>query len=171
MRGGRGSRNPPEDSGLLERAAKVLARAARSRKELEGRLRRWGASPEAAARVLARLEELGLLDDEVYARQRAVWLAEAKGRAAPAIFRDLLARGVEASLARRAAEEAAPGAREEARARALTRFWMERSSLDREVLARRVYARLLSRGYSPEVARRVAGELVRGVFDPTLHRG
>ena len=60
---------------------------------------------DAARAAAGRMEELGLVDDEDYARRLAQELAR-KGYAAPRAAQELARRGVDRDLARSAAQEA-----------------------------------------------------------------
>ena len=73
-------------------------------KELETKLAQQ-APPETAAAVVARLRELGLLDDEQYARRVAARLSESKHYPARRIQQELRRRGIGAELAQTAAAE------------------------------------------------------------------
>ena len=63
------------------------------------------ATPEVAAQVVARLQEVGLLDDERYAARMAVSLSEYKGMPRRRVEQELCRRGVAAETARAAAAE------------------------------------------------------------------
>lgn len=56
-----------------ERAWRLLARRARSRRELTRRLEAAGFAPEVVARVVESLAESGLVDDLSFARQWVRW--------------------------------------------------------------------------------------------------
>ena len=66
MAADRGSRGKRKD--IHERALGLLAVRQRSRRELERRLVQAGFEPEAVLDELERLEQVGLLDDEAFAR-------------------------------------------------------------------------------------------------------
>jgi len=66
MAADRGSRGKRKD--IHERALGLLAVRQRSSRELERRLVQAGFEPEAVADELDRLEQVGLLDDEAFAR-------------------------------------------------------------------------------------------------------
>ena len=65
------SRRPKRPLSCHDRALRLLAVRPRSRRELETRLRSAGFDPERVAEELARLEEVGLLDDERFAQEFA----------------------------------------------------------------------------------------------------
>lgn len=75
-------RNLREDSAYqiaLARALRFLGYRARSESELALRLKAWEVDPGIAARVLSRLRQLRLLDDEAF----AAWWVESRGRQSP----------------------------------------------------------------------------------------
>ncbi len=72
-------REPPGPEAALELAAHYLGTRPRSRWEVERRLGRAGADPGVIDATLARLEELGLVDDLAFAR----WWLEQRDRHAP----------------------------------------------------------------------------------------
>ena len=137
-----------------DRALRLLSFRARSRRELERRLLRAGYEPVEVEQALTGLEEVGLVDDEQFARavvehHSVVRLAGRRGvRAA------LLGSGVDRETADRALEELgddAERARELADRRA-TRL----SGLPPEQALRRLTEFLVRRGHSPAVARSAA---------------
>lgn len=77
-------------------ATRALARREHSRRSLGERMRRAGVSEADAEDVLTELEQVGLLDDGRYARERARVLAE-RGKGDAAIRYDLERTGVSAA--------------------------------------------------------------------------
>jgi regulatory protein len=97
-----------------------LTGQARSRKELADKLAAKNVPDDVATRLLDRFEEVGLVDDEAFARS---WIASrqpGKGLARRALAQELRRKGVEDEVAREALDEIDPAAEEEA-ARALVR--------------------------------------------------
>ena len=146
---------PPAAREALREAAEILARRALPESELRGLLAgRHGAG--AVASALARLRELGYLDDEGWAR-RYVESRRAGGRGSPLLARELRARGldrevVEAVLAGR--DELAAACRAgRARLRAAPASGGSGEP-------RRLAAFLLRRGFAPEVAAESVGALL-----------
>lgn len=91
----------------LAAAFRLLARRDRSEKDLADRLRRKGYSAEEVNAAVERCRELGYLDDQRFARQRARNLL-ASGRAVgPRLLAELKQQGVAEDLAQTAATEAA----------------------------------------------------------------
>ena len=84
-------------SGLKEKALELLSRKPQSRRELEKKLGEWEASEEETAAICDRLEELGYLNDAVYA-QRVVRHYSAKGYGVKKLRDELYRRGVPRDL-------------------------------------------------------------------------
>lgn len=138
----------------MNRALHFLGYRARSRSEVRGRLRRYGYGEETVGAVLGRLEELGYLDDEEFAR---TMVREKARRYGPRrVSADLRRSGVDAELAQGIVEEefAERSEVEAARSAAARRY--NGGGSDAE--ARRVYGFLVRRGYSADVCAEVARE-------------
>ena len=138
----------------LNRALHFLGYRARSRREVRDRLRRSGYGEEIVEGVVGRLEELGYLDDEAFARTATREKARRYGPRR--ISADLRRSGVDAELAQNVVDEEFAGRSEleEARSAAARRY--NRGGSDAE--ARRVYGFLVRRGYSSDVCAEVARE-------------
>lgn len=89
-----------------EKALYLLEHRPHAKRELEQKLTRT-VGEDAARAAADRMEELGLIDDEDYARRLAQEYAR-KGCAAARTVQELVRRGVDRELARAAAEEASP---------------------------------------------------------------
>ncbi len=139
----------------MSRALNLLGYRARSASEIENRLMRAGYSRQTAEVVLSRLEELGYLDDEEYARSFA---REKSRKYGPRrVYADLRKNGVDEDVIQRTlGEEFSEGSeRESAFAAAYRRYNTgERSGAQ----SRRVYGFLTRRGYSVEICAEVARE-------------
>jgi regulatory protein len=138
----------------MARALTFLGYRARSEKEVRDRLRRYGYGEETVGSVVVRLEELGYLDDEDFAR--LVAREKARRYGPRRVSAQLRKSGVDADLAREVVEEQFAGTREveEARSAAARRYNRVGSNAE----ARRVYGFLVRRGYSAEVCAAVARE-------------
>ena len=139
----------------MGRALNLLGYRARSRQELRQRLGRHGYVEEAVELVLARLEELGYLDDEQYARDRA---REKSRRYGPRrIYGDLRKGGIDETTAWNVVGDEFAGRSEvgEAFEAAARRYNIREGSTAQ---ARRVYGFLMRRGYSAEVCAEVASK-------------
>ncbi len=138
----------------MGRALNLLGYRARSEGEIRTRLARYGYAPATAEVVVSRLLELGYLDDEEFARQKAREKARRYGPRR--VSADLLKSGVGREVAAGAVEEEFAGRSEleDARSAAARRY----NGGVSEAEARRVYGFLARRGYSTEVCAEVAGE-------------
>lgn len=83
--------------GWKEKALDLLTRKPQSRKELEHKLKDWGASPEEGAAICTRMEELGYLNDAAYAAQ-VVRYYSAKGFGEKKLRDELYRRGIPRDL-------------------------------------------------------------------------
>ena len=93
------------NSGLKEKTIELLARKPMSRREMERKLEQWEASPEEAAVICDRMEELGFLNDAEYAA-RLVRHYSAKGYGARKLRDELHHRGVPREFWEEALEQA-----------------------------------------------------------------
>ena len=146
------TRNPKS---CHERALGLLAVRPRSRRELERRLLGARFEPEEVEDVLVRLERVGLVDDEAFARQYAEQRFGWRKEGSRAVAQGLRAAGIAPSLAEAVSQEAPE--EEEERAADLAR---SRASRLAGVAPEKAFARLSSllmrRGYGPEIARSAA---------------
>jgi regulatory protein len=142
----------------MNRALHFLGYRARSRREVRDRLRRYGYGEETVEVVIRRLEELGYLDDEEFARTAAREKARRYGPRR--VSADLRRSGVDAELAQDVVEEEFSERSEVEAARSAAARRYNRGGSDAE--ARRVYGFLMRRGYSAGVCAEVAREY-RGV--------
>jgi regulatory protein len=138
----------------MGRALHFLGYRARSRREVRDRLRRYGYGEETVAVVIGRLEELGYLDDEEFARTAAREKARKYGPRR--VSAELRRSGVDAELAQGVVEKEFASRSEVAEARSLAARQYNRVGSDAE--ARRVYGFLMRRGYSAGVCAEVARE-------------
>jgi regulatory protein len=144
----------------LQRAGRLIARRPRTESDLRAALTRVGFAPELVERALARLGELGLVDDHAFAE---AWVAERarRGLSERALVAELEAKGVPRSIAEVAVGAAALDDGE--RARALAVAHLERlRGLPPARQAARLQGLLARRGYSAEA---VEGA-VRAVLPP-----
>lgn len=139
----------------MSRALNFLGYRPRSEKEVRDRLRRFGHMEEAIGAVVARLREIGYLDDEEFAR---VMAREKARRYGPRrVAAELRRAGVGHEASEEAVEEEFGGRSEleDAREAASRRYNTGEGSVAE---ARRVYGFLTRRGYSMEVCSEVAKE-------------
>lgn len=153
---------PPEDDGWTEDAdpesvaRKILldqlSIKARSRRELEERLARRNVPEDVTGRLLDRFEEVGLVDDEAFARAWVEGRQRSRGLARTALAVELRRKGVADETAKAVLAEVDPGAEEEA-ARGLVRKKLRSMrGLDEQVAARRLVGMLARKGYPAGLA-------------------
>jgi regulatory protein len=151
-RGARGKAKTPKS--CHERALGLLAVRARSRRELERRLLQAGFEEVEVEDVLGRLERVGLVDDQAFAKQVADHAFGVKRSGRRAVVGSLMAAGVAPDIIQATVSEAGD---EEERADALAHSRASRlGSVDPVRAYSRLTSLLVRRGYSPEVARQAA---------------
>ena len=130
----------------------ALTGQARSRHELADRLAKKLVPDEIATRLLDRFEEIGLIDDEAFAR---MWIAHrqpGKGLARRALAQELRRKGIDTEVAREALDEIDPADEEQA-ARVLVRKKLRTlTRVDDETATRRLVALLARKGYGGAMA-------------------
>jgi regulatory protein len=159
---------------VLEAAARFLEARARSVGEVRRRLTSAGYRADLIEGAIERMTELGMLDDETFAR---AWI-ESRDRARPrgerALAEELRVRGVDrtvivAALEKRrttaseAGEDAVPSADEAAAERLLARHAraLERVA-DPRARRQRAYALLARNGFDPSVCGSISANLAAG---------
>ncbi len=146
---------PALDAGL-----RLLARRAHSRQELRTKLGRRGYDEADVDAAVARLVELGLVDDRSFAvghvRRRSAVLGPL------ALSAELWARGVDRHLATEALAGFGPEAQVAAAERLARRLAGTRTYTGYKELLERLGPKLVRRGFSPAVARRACDALWSG---------
>jgi regulatory protein len=158
---------------VLAAAGRLLESRSRSVADLRGRLLKAGYPAVLVDGAVERLAEIGLLDDEAYARG---WL-EARDQGRPrgerVLRQELRLRGVPQDVAATALEERREAAVEEgsgddsAADETAARRLLERRSAalarvsDPRLRRQRAYALLARNGFDPDVAARVASDVLR----------
>jgi regulatory protein len=157
-------REPKNPKSCDERALGLLAVRPRSRRELERRLLAAQFEPGEVQDVLTRLERVGLVDDEAFARQYAENRFGARKEGSRAVARGLRAAGIAPALAQRAADEAPDD--DEERAAELARSRATRlTGVAPEKAFARLSSLLMRRGYSPQIARSAARKALEIVVE------
>jgi regulatory protein len=146
-----------------------LTGQARTRSELAGKLAKKGVPDALATRLLDRFEEVGLVDDQAFARSWVQSRQPGKGLARRALAQELRRKGVDDDVAQVALDEVDPDDEVEA-ARALVRAKLRSlRSLDHDKATRRLVGMLARKGHSPSVCYRVVREeLQADLPDPDL---
>lgn len=154
----------PGDPEAVARAIclRLLAAAARPRAGLAAALARKGIPPEVAERVLDRLTEVGLIDDEAYAQSFVASRHRHGALGADALRDQLRRKGIEAPVAASAVAVVDRDAEYE-RARAfLERRVDSAMAHGTETARRRLLGLLARRGYPADLAQRVVREVLAG---------
>ncbi len=162
---------------VLDAALRFLEVRQRSVAEVRRRLTGAGYGSDLVDAAVARLVDLGMLDDEAFAR---AWV-ESRDRARPrgehALRQELRLKGIEASTidtvlearhrdAHRAGADAAPD--DAAAERLLERHARSLARIpDPRLRRRRAYAILARHGFDPDVARRASAAMVADEDDPS----
>lgn len=152
-----------ERSAAREAALRLLAVRARSEGELRDRLRRKGYGEELTATVVTSLSEVGLVDDEAFAR---AW-ADEKVRLKPVgprrLREELLSKRIDRDLAERVVDETFREHRElDLARRALEKKVRVTGGADERKRRSRLHSFLIRRGFSYEVASAALKELEEG---------
>lgn len=153
---------PPADPESVARTIclRLLTQSPRTRAQLAEALSRRGVPDEAAGRVLARLGDVGLIDDATFARAWVSSRHRGRGLAGRALTAELRHRGVDAETTAEAVGELDPET-EEQTARALVRRRLAGSGdarLDPTTRQRRLLGLLARKGYPAGLAYRVVRE-------------
>lgn len=145
--------SPPFDQ-WLQYAIRYLARWDRTAAQVEAFLRRKGASPAQVQRTIDRLSDLRYLDDRAYALRWLERRAARKPMGRERLKVELLATGLEESMADRAIGEAMREVNEEALARRALSIGQGRGGRLPLVKAARL---LRQRGFEEETIARIIG--------------
>ena len=140
----------------LDKALRLLALRSRTAQELDRALAKAGVAPTERQSALARLRELGYINDREVARARARTRV-GQGDAPRLAAKRLAAAGIDESDAREAVAEAAEGAEEdELAAKALQGRLRGRKLADMREKQRLLRA-LVARGHRPSAAAKALG--------------
>ncbi|MBG6095914.1 regulatory protein RecX [Nocardioides luteus] len=130
----------------------ALTGQARSRKELADKLEKKEVPAALATRLLDRFEEVGLIDDEAFAK---AWIASrqpGKGLARRALAQELRRKGIDDDVAREALDEIDPDDEREAGRRMVRRKLRSLERFDDQTKTRRLVGMLARKGYGAGVA-------------------
>jgi regulatory protein len=137
----------------------LLTLAPRTRAQLATALRKRGIPDEVADEVLARFQDVGLIDDAAFARSWVESRHYSRGLAGRALSAELRQRGVAADEIRAAIDEQlSPDAEIGAARRLVERRLAGTRSLPVEQRTRRLAGMLARKGYPPGLAYRVIRE-------------
>ncbi|MFP5254034.1 MAG: regulatory protein RecX, partial [Actinomycetes bacterium] len=135
-----------------------LTGRARSRSELATKLARKGVPEEITTRLLDRFEEVGLVDDEAFARSWVESRQVGKGLATRALAQELRRKGVEEEVARGVLDEVDPADEVETARTLVRRKLRSVQRLERDAAVRRLAGMLARKGYPPGIAFQVVRE-------------
>lgn len=151
---------PDADSESVARTILLdaLTGQARSRKELRQKLAKKDVPDDLAERLLDRFTEVGLVDDEAFARAWVQSRQRSRGLARRALAQELRRKGVDDATARAALDDVDP-AREEEAARLLVRKKLRSlRGVDHATATRRLAGLLARKGYPAGLAFAVVRE-------------
>jgi SOS response regulatory protein OraA/RecX len=140
---------------------RALTGTAKTRKQLADLLAKKDVPEEAAAAVLDRFAEVGLIDDAAFA---AAWVStrqSGRGLARRALASELRAKGVDGDVAAAAVAEVDPQDEWDSARRLVERKMPSMSRLDRVTAERRLMGMLARKGYGGGLA----GHVVREALD------
>ncbi|QKG26211.1 regulatory protein RecX [Actinomadura verrucosospora] len=158
--GGESAGRVPDDPEAAAREAclRLLASSPRTRAQLADALRRRNIPDDVAEQVLGRFTDVGLIDDEAFARAWVQSRHAGRGLARRALAVELRRRGVADETVNDAVEALEPD-QEERTARALVdRKLPGTRGVDPDKRMRRLVGMLARKGYSPGLAFRVVKE-------------
>jgi len=138
----------------------------RTRADLAGTLAKKGVQSDVAQSLLDRFEDVGLIDDEEFARSWVQSRQRSRGLAGRALAQELRRKGVDEEVVRDAINAIDPESECES-ARALVRKKLRSMrGLDHDVQVRRLAGMLARKGYGSGVAFGVVREELAAVHKP-----
>jgi len=138
----------------------LLTQRARSRAELADRLRSRNVPDDVAGRVLDRMAEVGLVDDQAFAHDFVRAKRAERGLSARELSRQLRTKGVGAEAIDTAVADLDEQAERVTARRLVERKLRSMSGLDTQVQIRRLAGLLARKGYPPGLAFQVVREVV-----------
>ncbi|MFQ6855413.1 recombination regulator RecX [Streptomyces sp. 35M1] len=152
---------------------RLLTGTPRTRKQLAGALRKREIPDEAAEEVLARFEDVGLIDDAAFAGAWVESRHHGRGLARRALVRELRTKGVDSAVIDEAVGQLDPDQEEETARELVARKLRSTRGLDRDKRLRRLAGMLARKGYGEGMALRVVrqaleeeGEDTEGLGEP-----
>ncbi|GAA0584174.1 regulatory protein RecX [Actinomadura livida] len=157
-RGKRGGHAADPEGAARDICLRMLSRSPRTRAQLADALRRKDVPDDVAERVLGRFTDVGLIDDEAFAKAWVQSRHTGRGLARRALAHELRRRGVADETVNDAVESLDTD-REEATARTLVaRRLPSTRGVDPAKRMRRLVGMLARKGYPPALAYRVVKE-------------
>lgn len=157
------SDSPPADPESVARTIclRLLAKAPKTRAQLADALARRDVPDEVAEQVLGRFSDVGLIDDEAFARAWVGSRHAGRGLARRALAYELRSRGVPETDARTALDTINRDEERETARRLVTRRRQALTRLEPQVQYRRLIGMLARKGYPPDIAHQVVSEVLR----------
>jgi regulatory protein len=152
---------------LLDR----LSAQPRTRHELAEMLAKKLVPQEVAQHLLDRFEEVGLVDDEAFARSWVESRRTGRGLARRALAQELRRKGVSDEVAREALDEVDPDEERAAAEDLVRRKLRTMTRFDHQTRMRRLTAMLARKGYSPAVAFGVVRDMLDALPDEEQGEG
>ncbi len=146
-------------------ALRRLAHAPRTRAQLLAGLLDRGVAPDVAATALDSLADVGLVDDDAFARAWVDSRARSRGLSRSRLRRELIERGIDDDLADAAVADL-DAATDAESAQALADRWTARTPVVGDRDRRRLVGYLVRRGHSPSLAARLARDSPRTLDSP-----
>ena len=157
-----------EEQAAMNRALKHLASRARGVQEMRKHLLAKGHEEQTVERVLARLCELGYLDDSAYAGMLVRDRVNLKGAGRRVIAQELRRAGIDGETAQQALSQYDDqDEKEAARAQAQKALRSAAREPDERKRRAKVYANLARRGFSHEIIQSVLNEVLSVAPDET----
>jgi regulatory protein len=150
------------ESAAREICLRLLATAPRTRAQLGDALRRRDIPDEVADAVLGRFTDVGLIDDDAFARAWVQSRHVGRGLARRALAAELRMRGVAEETVDDAVETLQPEHEEAAARELVARRLAATRDLDAPRRTRRLVGVLARKGYSPELSYRIVREALEG---------
>ncbi|MGW4180171.1 recombination regulator RecX [Streptomyces rubiginosohelvolus] len=152
---------------------RLLTGTPRTRKQLADALRKREIPDEAAEEVLARFEDVGLIDDAAFAGAWVESRHHGRGLARRALVRELRTKGVDSAVIDEAVGQLDPDQEEDTARELVARKLRSTRGLDRDKRLRRLAGMLARKGYGEGMALRVVrqaleeeGEDTEGLDEP-----
>jgi regulatory protein len=156
---------PEADADAVAKAIvlRQLSTAPRSRAQLEKKLRQRGCDDDVAARVLDRMTEVGLIDDEAYAQMLVRSRQSGKGLARRALAHELRKQGIDQEVADEALGQVGAGDERVKAEQLVAKKLRTLRGLAPDVQARRLAGMLARKGYPGDLAWRVVRDAIDGL--------
>lgn len=148
----------PGEGAAREICLRLLAAAPRTRAQLADALRRKGVPEDTVERVLGRLSEIGLIDDEAFARAWVHSRHVGRGLARRALAGELRRRGVADETINEAVQTLDPEQEERTARELVARRLPGTRTLPPDKRMRRLVGMLARKGYPPGLCYRVVKE-------------